>query len=580
MAVLGTMSGLAALLPTRPARLAFLWSLFDQFAPFELPIAQFTASRSAIALIVGAFLIFTAFGIAKGKQQAWLLAIVLLPLSILVHLAKGWDTAYALLVFSLWYCFIVGRRLFRVESDPTQLHRGVALLVLGFISLACYGLSGSSVLHYWFLTLGMPGRMMRVFLHLMVKGPAYEAIFLSLAARFFQSLPWLSGIALFIGLLVLLRPVSARWWVTRQQERVKSVAQRASELVGWYGRQTLAFFTLAPENLHYLTTDKEGLVSYRLTGNVAVALGDSICPPQAFERVTRNFLNLCERHDWCPAFFQARAEHLPAYRALGLHALKIGEEAMLDLQTFTLSGSAMANVRTSARRAQREGIQIEWYEGTPSQAIVKRLQTLSQAWLERKAGKNATELGFSMGRLSEIVALAQRADTVAEALQSQGVPPQEIPRFAVSVAINQAGQICAFVTFTPIYGERSLTIDGDFRIQRWGWALDLVRRVPQTPPGVIELLVVGAIERFRGRGAQVLSLGMAALADTQQEMTHHQQQLTGFLTGRMRLLGMHRSLFQFKQKFHPRWESRYLVTATTLSLFKCMLVLLRLVSQE
>src|SRR6266567_4669193 len=64
LALLGITSGLTVLLPTRPARFAFLWSLFDQFAPFALPVAQFTASRSAIALIVGAFLLCTAFGIA------------------------------------------------------------------------------------------------------------------------------------------------------------------------------------------------------------------------------------------------------------------------------------------------------------------------------------------------------------------------------------------------------------------------------------------------------------------------------------------------------------------------------------
>lgn len=580
IALLGMMSGLTVLLPTRPARFAFLWSLFDQFAPFALPIAQFTASRSAIALIVGAFLLCTAFGIAKGKRQSWLIATVLLPLSILVHLAKGWDTVYALLVLALWYGFIVGRRLFHVESDPTQLRRGMALLVVGFLLLTCYGVSDSSQLRRQILTASLPGRMIGSFLQHLGNGLAHRVIFLPPAVWFFRSLPWLAGTVLFTGLLVLLRPVSVRWWVLRQQERVNSVAHRARELVGWYGRQTLAFFTLAPENLHYLAVDKGGLVSYRVAGNVAVALGDAICPPQAFERVTQNFLHLCETHDWSPAFFQAQAEHLPVYRALGLQALKIGEEALLDVQAFTLSGSAMANVRSSARRAQREGVQLEWYEGTPSQALANRLHPLSQSWLERKAGKNAAELGFSMGRLSELVTLARRADTVAEALQNQGVSPQAIPRFMLGMATDKAGQMCAFVTFTPIYGERTRAEDGSIHVQGWGWALDLMRRAPHAPPGVIELLLSEALERFRERDAQVLSLGMVALADTRQEMTHYQRQLTSFLSGQMRLLGAHHSLFQFKRKFHPRWESRYLVTATSLSLLKSGFVLLRLVSHE
>ncbi len=110
----------------------------------------------------------------------------------------------------------------------------------------------------------------------------------------------------------------------------------------------------------------------------------------------------------------------------------------------------------------------------------------------------------------------------------------------------------------------------------WGWALDLMRRGPQAPPGVIELLLVRAIERFRECGAQVISLGMVAMADTRQEMTAHQRQVASFVSDHLHLLETHCSLFHFKQKFHPRWESRYVVVGTTLSLPKVALAILRI----
>ena len=37
--------------------------------------------------------------------------------------------------------------------------------------------------------------------------------------------------------------------------------------------------------LHYLDREREGVISYRLTGNVAVALGDPICVLGAFEHL-------------------------------------------------------------------------------------------------------------------------------------------------------------------------------------------------------------------------------------------------------------------------------------------------------
>jgi phosphatidylglycerol lysyltransferase len=238
----------------------------------------------------------------------------------------------------------------------------------------------------------------------------------------------------------------------------------------------------------------------------------------------------------------------------------------------------MANVRTSARRAEREQIQIEWFEGRLPQTALQRLHALSQAWLEHKAGKNASEMGFSMGRLNELVTIAHRAESVASALEDSLSSPLQIPRFLTALATTPSGELCAFVTFTPIYGQRSLGEDGLFRQQRWGWALDLLRRAPHAPPGVIELLLVRAAERFRARGAHLLSLGLVAQADTLQEMTRQQQQVTGFLSERIRFLDSHRSLFKFKQKFHPRWESRYLVTSTTLHLPKIAFALLRVAS--
>ena len=380
------------------------------------------------------------------------------------------------------------------------------------------------------------------------------------------------------------------------KEQIAQAYDTKAELVRYYGSHTLAFFGLAPQNLHFLAPGEEGLVNYRLASNVAVVLGDPVCAPEAFERVTRSFLDFCTLHDWRVAFYQANPEHLTAYHALKLHTFKMGEEAIIDPQTFTLSGSTMANVRISARRAEHEGVAIDWHEGVPPAEVIYQLGQISSAWLEHKAGKRASEMGFSMGRLDELTDTAERADMVASidmigstdaADKSavgakeligypQGAPLQQAPlrslhliapRVVTAVATTSSGKACAFVTFTPVYG---LGEEG------WGWTLDLMRRTPDAAPGVIELLLVRAIERFRSCGAQIVSLGLVAMADTQREMTAGQRQIASFITNRLHLLEGRRTLFNFKQKFHPRWESRYVVASTTLALPKIALAILRL----
>ena len=386
------------------------------------------------------------------------------------------------------------------------------------------------------------------------------------------------------------------------KEQRAQTPHREAELIRYYGGHTLAFFGLAPKNVHFLAPGGEGLVSYRLAGNVAVVLGDPVCAPQAFERVTRSFLDFCALHDWRVAFYQAYPEHLTTYRALNLRAFKMGEEAIIHPQTFTLHGSAIANVRTSCRHAEREGVIIHWYEGVPPAAVMQQLEHISSAWLEGKAGKHASEMGFSTGRLDELVDMAEQAEMVASISRLSTVFHQGAPRLVTAVATTSAGKVCAFVTFLPLYGflsgEETMkeeTVKGvgtNPSLQRhcvstaspsaamqgegWGWTLDMMRRAPDAPPGVMELLLVRAIERFRLCGAHIVSLGMVAMADTGQEMTPGQRQLARFVTDRMRLLESRHTLFNFKQKFHPCWESRYVVINSTLALPKIALAVLRI----
>jgi len=359
------------------------------------------------------------------------------------------------------------------------------------------------------------------------------------------------------------------------KEQITQAYDIKAELTRYFGSHTLAFFGLAQQNAHFLAPGEEGLVNYRLETNVAVVPGDPVCAPASFERVTRSFLDFCTLRNWHVAFYQANTEHLPAYRALKLHAFKIGEEALIDPQDFTLDGSTMANVRTSARRAERDNVNICWYEGVPSAEGMQQLEQISSAWLEHKAGKHTSEMGFSMGRLNELPESAKRADELASI--PLNIAHRVVPQVVTGVATTSSGKPCAFVTFLPVYGSLATNATGDQSdMEGWGWTLDLMRRTPDAPPGVIELLLVRAIERFRSCGAQMLSLGLAAMADTRQEMTPSQGQLASFVTKRLHLLESRRSLFSFKQKFHPRWESRYVVTSSTLALPKIALAILRL----
>ena len=356
------------------------------------------------------------------------------------------------------------------------------------------------------------------------------------------------------------------------EESHGSVDHREGELVRAYGSHALAFFGLAPENARFLAPGAAGLISYRVVNNAAVVLGDPICAPEARKRVMQAFLDFCARHHWRVVVYQASSEMLATASVLKLHIFKMGEEAILNPQTFTLSGSAMANVRTSCRRAERDGVTLQWYEETPPEMMVQ-LRHVSDAWLTQKSGKQTSERGFCMGRLDELSAAVERANSIAD-LPACPHDTQEagagVPKLITEVALTHAGTACAFVTFTPTYGwslSQAIGPDGASAPQiQGGWTLDLMRRTPDAPPCIMELLLVRAIERLRSYGASRVSLGMVALADTEQQMLPLQRRLMHFASDHLGLLTSRHSLFRFKQKFYPEWESRYLMSPRLISL--------------
>src|ERR1700730_4887446 len=83
-----------------------------------------------------------------------------------------------------------------------------------------------------------------------------------------------------------------------QEGQSAQADRRAAELTHLYGKHSLAFFGMAPENLHFLTDGGTGLVNYQLTGNVAVVLGDPVCAPEAQMQVMQDFLDFCTFQKW------------------------------------------------------------------------------------------------------------------------------------------------------------------------------------------------------------------------------------------------------------------------------------------
>jgi lysylphosphatidylglycerol synthetase-like protein (DUF2156 family) len=291
------------------------------------------------------------------------------------------------------------------------------------------------------------------------------------------------------------------------------------------GANTIWAYAVEPDKELFVASDGSGVVAYGVCAGVALAAGDPICEPGRRLQVLAEFSEYCRGLGYVPALYQVLAADVDTYRGTGMRAIKIGEEAVIDVPGFSLAGKKIANVRHCVTHVEREGLTAEVHiDGVRDERTYRELEAVSCAWLASRKGRG--EMGFSMGAFG----------------------PQEICSGCVVIGRDPAGRARAFVTFRRVPGSKHLV-------------LDLMRREPGAPSGAVDFLIAKALEQFRDQGVEGASLSLAPLAGTVVEgRTPAVERMLSLLFTKGDAVYRYRSLFNFKKKFAPRWESRYLVT--------------------
>ncbi|MGO0123332.1 phosphatidylglycerol lysyltransferase domain-containing protein [Desulfothermobacter acidiphilus] len=484
-----------------------------------------------LSVFAGLALLSLAWGLAKRKRRAWLLACVILGVSALLHLLKGLDYDAALVnllpLAILWSL----RGSYTVASDPATMRQGLlALIVLGLL-LYLYGFFGFYLLdrhfgaHFdWRASARETARV----LFLGSSSPVPRTY----RAQWFLDSLWIGEIlVLLYGTRLVFRPVLYRHRVRPEEVR------RVEEILNNWGTSTLAFLLLLPDKAYFFGPGGRNVIGYTVQGNVAVALGDPVGPPEEQGEIIAAFNSFCRQHDWHPAFFQVTEAWLPLYHREGMESLKIGEEAVIELKSFTLEGKEMKGVRHAVRRAERLGYRVKFYQPPLEERLLHRLKEISDAWLRSKQG---SEKRFALSWFDY----------------------QYLRNSPVAVVVDPEGREVAFANLVPTYRSRVGTID-------------LMRRLPSAPSGVMELLLVALAEYFRQQGLEGFSLGLAPLAGLGGFKAPLPEKTARLIYEHFNFFYGFKGLRQFKAKFRPRWEPRYLIYPAPWLLPKVALAIVR-----
>ena len=128
----------------------------------------------------------------------------------------------------------------------------------------------------------------------------------------------------------------------------------------------------------------DAFVMYQVRGSSWIAMGDPVGPENARESLAWQFREICDTHGGRSIFYQVDADNLAMYVDMGLALLKLGEEALVPLEGFSLQGAARAEMRQIQRRIQREGGSFEVIEPDRVAEHLPRLREISDEWLAAK----------------------------------------------------------------------------------------------------------------------------------------------------------------------------------------------------
>jgi lysyl-tRNA synthetase class 2 len=465
----------------------------------------------ALALPASAALIVTSFYLARRRRRALQAALLFLVLLGTFDVLKGLDVEEAGLSFLVAALAWWGRDAFYVRHDPIRL-RGAAwrvpAIVLGAYALTALAASVAAP-HAGLSTV----RREAADLLLLDKGPIH----------FGDDLTWVPLGAGLLGMFSLLaiayvvfRPLAAPRSLPDAQLR-----RTAAELVRRHGSDTLSFFKLRRDARYLFSADGRAFLGYRIENGVLLVSGDPVGPDDALPALARQVCRFVELHGLELGVLGASGRMLPLWREAGLRTLYIGDEAIVETRNFSLDGRTIRKVRQSVSRLEKAG-----YEATLvgvaalDETTTRELEQVSRLWREGTA-----ERGFSMAMDS--LRCEERRDG------------------KVVVARDAEGDIRGFIHFVPAYGRPAMS-------------LSVMRRDRETPNGLMEFLVVRAIELLQDAGVEELSLNFAAFARFMHRPRNPAERLVGRLARLMNPYFQIESLYRFNAKFQPRWEPRYL----------------------
>lgn len=492
----------------------------------------FTAIHAShlLVLFTGLLLIVTSAFLLRGLRNAWIIALVLSILSLIGHLGKALDYEEAFAAAFTIIVLLATVSQYRIRSSNKWMKAGVKIAMLNFAAILLFGF-----ISFYFIDVkhfGVDFTWQQSLIHTIKSFLLTEDTTLNPVTRFGHEFIWLIRCLGFITwgflLFTLIKPG------LRKQSVNENYKERAMFLLSQFGNSSNDYFKTYKDKLFFFSDIHDAFLAYRVAGGFAIVLEEPVCAEENKSDVLYEFDRHCRKMGLKPAFYRVDENSIPWFNQLRKNKLMIGQEAIVEINSFSLEGKDKKSLRNGLGSLQKKGYLVLVQPAPQSPEFLSELKAISDEWLE---SFSIQELVFSQGLFDE----------------------NELKQQDIIILKDTDGSIKAFLNIIPVYAEDECTYD-------------LIRKTNDAPGAAMDALIIKLIEYAKAKNKLYLNLGLVPMTGISQP-DNTAEQIIKFAAEKIKRFQHYKGLREFKEKYATIWENKYLIYENDFDLLQLPLAL-------
>ncbi|MCQ2969452.1 MAG: phosphatidylglycerol lysyltransferase domain-containing protein [Clostridium sp.] len=295
--------------------------------------------------------------------------------------------------------------------------------------------------------------------------------------------------------------------------------EKVIDIISKHGGSRLAHYIFLNDKYVYINKKEDVIFQYQISSDKIIVLGNPIGNKKSFFEAIKEFFENADLYGYTLVFTGIDQDIMPELHDMGYEFMKLGQDASVELNEFSLAGNKNKSKRQAIGRIEKAGYTFSIIDGPITDELYNELKEISDEWLNGKKEK-----GFCVGFMNKEYI--------------------EMDKIALVKDIN--GDIKGFATIMPMYDNETLSID-------------IMRFKKIELNGIMDYMFANLFWYGQENGYKYFNLGLAPLADVGNTIHSFFREKVAyqiFIYGNF--IYSFKGLKSFKDKYATNWENRYI----------------------